>query len=63
MPKYHQSIIIYLDQDTNGDDLVDSAGNPIPAGFYRYDWPLQGDGRDPDGPFETELEAADGIAL
>ena len=58
-----QTIAIYLDTDLNGDDLLDSAGNPIVAGWYRYTWPLQGDGMDPDGPFATELEAGDGIAL
>ncbi len=58
-----QYIIIYLDTDSNGDDLVDSAGNPIAAGWYRYAWPLQGVGGDPDGPFATELDAGDGIAL
>lgn len=63
MARLHQTLVLYLDTDINGDDLLDSAGNPIAAGWYRYDWPLQGDGRDPDGPFETELEAGDGIAL
>lgn len=49
-------IVLYLDTDCNGDDLLDSAGNPIPAGWYRYAWPLQGrDGSAPDGPFASEL--------
>lgn len=61
MPR--QYIAIYLDTDLNGDDLADSAGNPIPAGWYRYTWPLQGQDGDPDGPFTTELEAGDGIPL
>lgn len=58
-----QYVIIYLDTDANGDDLLDSAGNPIRAGWYRYAWPMQGRGLDPDGPFNTELEAGDGIPL
>ena len=59
-----QQLIIYLDTDANGDDLLDSVGNPIAAGWYRYDWPLQGGaGLDPEGPFESELLAGDGIAL
>jgi hypothetical protein len=55
-----QQLIIYLDTDANGDDLLDSVGNPIAAGWYRYDWPLS---PEPIGPFETEVDAADGIAL
>jgi hypothetical protein len=55
-----QQLIIYLDTDANGDDLLDNAGNPIPAGWYRYDWPLSAE---PEGPFESELDAGDGIAL
>lgn len=57
---YKQTVILYLDTDANGDDLVDSVGNPVAAGWYRYTWPLQ---PEPDGPFATEIEAADGIAL
>jgi len=56
-----QWLLIYLDTDANGDDLLDSVGNPITAGWYRYQWPL--DGTDPDGPFDTEIDAGDGIAL
>lgn len=61
--KYRQYVVLYLDTDTNGDDLVDSVGNPITAGWYRYVWPLQGFEGDPDGPFPTELDASDGIPL
>lgn len=53
------SIVIYLDTDINGDDLLDSAGNPITAGWYRYEWPLQ---PEPAGPFRDRLSAInDGI--
>jgi hypothetical protein len=58
-----QTLVIYLDTDVNGDDLLDSGGNPIPAGWYRYTWPLSGAGDDGEGPFATEIDAADGIAL
>jgi hypothetical protein len=58
-----QYVILYLDTDANGNDLLDSVGNPIPAGWYRYTWPLQEHGGDPDGPFDTELAAGDGIPL
>ena len=57
---YRQSVVIYLDTDINGDDLADSVGNPIPAGWYRYDWPLQ---PEPIGPFDSEMAASDGVAL
>lgn len=54
-------VIMYLDTDSNGDDLLDNAGNLIPAGFYHYLWPFIDE---PDaGPFETEFDAGDGIAL
>lgn len=58
-----QYVLIYLNTDANGDDLLDSAGNPIAAGWYRYTWPLQGADGDPDGPFASELIAGDGIPL
>ena len=58
-----QYVLVYLDTDANGDDLTDSAGNPIQAGWYRYVWPLQGAVGDPDGPFNTEIDAGDGIPL
>ena len=61
-----QQLIIYLDTDANGDDLLDSAGNPIAAGWYRYDWPIRNgdlDNPEPMGPFDSETAAADGIAL
>lgn len=49
-----QYVMVYLDTDDNGDDLLDSVGNPIPAGWYRYSWPLTGKyGYDPDGPYES----------
>lgn len=31
---------VYLDVDVSGEDLLDSAGNPISAGWYVYSWPL-----------------------
>lgn len=54
-----QAIVIYLDTDANGDDLRDSVGNSITAGWYRYEWPLQGAAGDPDGPFESEALASE----
>lgn len=48
-------IAVYLDQDCNGNDLLDSVGNPITAGWYLYTWPLGGEPTD--GPFESEAEA------
>lgn len=48
-------VTVYLDTDRNGDDLLDSAGNPITAGWYIFAFPL---GSEPlDGPFDSEKEA------
>lgn len=57
-----QYLILYLDTDANGEDLLDSAGNNVPAGWYRFQWPLR-ENAQPDGPYETELLAGDGIPL
>lgn len=46
-------IAVYLDQDCNGNDLLDSAGNPITAGWYLYEWPL---GEPLEGPFYNEKD-------
>ena len=50
--------VFYLDTDKNGDDILDSAGNPISAGWY---WQACFPGclpdGDPIGPFDTEREA------
>jgi hypothetical protein len=48
-------IVVYLDQDCNSNDLLDSVGNNITAGWYLYTWPLGGEPTD--GPFENEAEA------
>ena len=61
--KVPQTIVLYLDTDINGDDLLDSNDNPITAGWYRYTWPLRDFNDGPEGPFETEIDAGDGIAL
>lgn len=45
-------VAVYLDTDTNKDDLLDNAGNPIAAGWYIYDWPHSW--QPAAGPFETE---------
>jgi hypothetical protein len=50
-------VTVYLDVDTDGDDLLDSAGNRIAAGWYRCAWPLNG--ADPEGPFISEFAARD----
>lgn len=45
-----QRIVVYLDTDTRGNDLVDSVGSPISAGYYVYSFPL--DGEPLAGPFD-----------
>lgn len=47
-------VLIYLDTDTNGDDLLDNVGNNITAGWYRYAWPMTDEPLD--GPYETERQ-------
>lgn len=44
-------VAIYLDQDCNGNDLLDNVGNPITAGWYLYNWPLS---EPVEGPFNAE---------
>lgn len=48
-------VLVYLDTDTTGDDLLDNAGNPITAGWYRYKWPFTDE--PVLGPYETVQEA------
>lgn len=48
-------IAIYLDVDTDDNDLQDSSDANITAGWYTYPWPLGEDHIA--GPFQTEQEA------
>jgi|HubBroStandDraft_1064217.scaffolds.fasta_scaffold17588_3 hypothetical protein len=56
MTRKIQYIKIYLDVDIEGDDLLDSIGNNITAGWYIYQWPFDAANGDPQGPFEQEPE-------
>ena len=47
-------IAVYLDQDCNGNDLLDNVGNPITSGWYLYEWPW---GEPTSGPFGSEQDA------
>lgn len=44
-------IVVHLDTDTRGNDLLDSAGNPIAAGWYVYAFPF--DAEPLAGPYES----------
>lgn len=48
-------IPVHLDTDCNGNDLLDSVGNPIEAGWYLVDWPNSWE--PVAGPFENEYKA------
>lgn len=48
-------VTLYLDCDTLGNDLLDSVGNPISAGWYVYKWPITDDPEA--GPFEYKADA------